>query len=288
MKIMIGVFVFILLFSSAKIFVFAQTDDSKQQIDVASLITAARMNARRASWHYANEYSSSLRKTVETEDGKREIGLYESLCGKTVCVNIMVERNGNALSAKTIRKNREQAAKEIERFDNAKPDKPRINAETATEYAFDFKSNRLEPGLYLKNCETDSSEKTALNGRSSVKIRFKDCSIDNIPPKFKSEHQYMLKIEGWIWLDEADKNIAKVQCFAKKEFVGIAKSDKPLIEINFSRLPEGFWLWSSIRVNTIGNQQIFSDLKGNIQIEMFDYKRFRVDIDEPKIGDLPK
>ena len=282
MKIMIGIFVVIVLLLSTKIFVFAQADDSKPQIDVASLIAAARLNARRASWRHLNEYSNEMRELYLAEDGKRETKLYESLCGKRYCNAILVEHNGIALSAKKELKNRKQAVERLEKLDKTQSSKPEINEETVSEYGFTA-GVYIEPGHYLKDCKADSPEKTMLNGRTTIKIHFNDCSIDKIPTDYKRYLEYMPKIQGWIWIDEADKNIVRVECFARKEFADANNANKPLIGMDLIRIADGFWLWSSIHVDAISNKQIFPEAKGDWTIELFDYKRFRVDINEPKI-----
>ena len=93
----------------------------------------------------------------------------------------------------------------------------------------------------------------------------------------------MPKTEGWIWIDEQDKAIVRMEAFAAKGFADSTNTGKPLIIGTFSRVPEGFWFWKSVRFETIGNKAFFPELKGNWQIENFDYKRFRVEVEEPKI-----
>jgi hypothetical protein len=116
MKIIVNISVFILLSLLGKVFLFAQTNEPKQPIDVAEIIAEARSNAKRANWHDKREYSSKLKKIFEFEgkNGKRDTELFDFVCGKRRCSKILVEHNEIPLPPEKIRKNREKLAAQLE------------------------------------------------------------------------------------------------------------------------------------------------------------------------------
>lgn len=283
MKSLIVIFMFLFFCFAPNPFSFGQTN-TQPQIDITQLISEVRKNAKYIAWHDKNEYSSNFKKTFEFkgEKAKRDVELFESVCAKRSCLTILTEHNGVPLSPEKIQKNREKTGKELERLD-ASPTAINADKENANEYGFSINSVYLQPSLYLKICDINSPERITVDSRKTIKFRFSNCKTDNEPPAYKSFLRHMLNTEGWIWIDEQDKMITKLEAFAKPSSVSTA-TNKPALTLSMMRVPEGFWFWSFIRLEVIDNKTLYSELKGNWQIDFSDYRRFRVDVDEPKIN----
>ena len=97
----------------------------------------------------------------------------------------------------------------------------------------------------------------------------------------------MPKTEAEILINEQDESVMQMNIYAKKEFSSTNENNKPIVMMENTRMPEGFWLFKKIRLETIGNKLIFPNLKDNWQFDFYGYKRYEVEVKEAGTN-LPK
>lgn len=273
--------VLLLLFLMA-IFSTARNTAQTREIDLPNLLQKVMDNSRVTAWHFAREYSSSFKKTVETEGKKTKqtSEVFESFCpgdGKR-CVKVLIEKDEQRLSQNVIEKNRKKVARELKKFDDGTPEIDLTAAATTNSHgaAFQVNSVYLEPNLYLKLCEINFLENTTIDKRSLIKLKFNNCKIENEPSVYKKQIEHMPKTKGFIWIDAEDKAIVKIEAYALKDLTEASNQEEPVILIEHVRVPEGYWFWKRIRLESINNKTIFPELKGNWQIDFFDYLHYEV------------
>ena len=96
----------------------------------------------------------------------------------------------------------------------------------------------------------------------------------------------MVFSSGYLYIDSKDKRVSKLQVYKKTDFEK-SRFNNPLIEVEFIRVPAGFWFWKRFKLNSIGNKSHFSYTKENSEAVFLEYKRHTVEagakINNPQI-----
>lgn len=267
---------FLLLFLSNCLFVsiYSQTKPDNQTIDIPKLIQEAKNLSIKARDQLAGNYSNNFKKTVEIKGKKNRITseTFESSCLSNGCDKILVEKNGIRLSEKKISKSRDKIAQNILKGNNV------ATSPEMSDRGIRFQINTVyvEPNIFLDICETSFNDYSTYEGRQSIKLEFKNCRIDKESPKFRNVIGFMSKIQGFIWIDNEDKSVTKLIAFTSDESKTNKVSD-PLLELSFTRVPEGLWFWKMIKIQGYENTNVFTGFRGNWQLDFYDYQRFKSD-----------
>lgn len=165
-------------------------------------------------------------------------------------------------------------------------------------------SNSLfSPNIYLTSCQIKFVEKVLVEKRPTVKLRAAQCNVDkdklnNLFPFIpeaegltsnvyndvnKNLIQFMPETEGVIWIDEQDKAVVKHEIYYRNKTDILPISPKPVVVMKAERISEGFWFWKLITINALENEGFFPKDYGNWQIELFNYKSYKVLIDKVEI-----
>ncbi len=96
------------------------------------------------------------------------------------------------------------------------------------------------------------------------------------------------KLAGRIWLDVADKTVARLEAWPLAAAVvgntsGVVRPVEPAIVYEETRLPDGMWLESLVRINTTGNKPVFNGVDVNSTKEAGDFKRFETNTGDAKV-----
>lgn len=249
-----------------------------QTVEVSKLLEETQIVAGKTAYQHYYEFSQNFKTTVEDKNGRKSTRVYESVCSYrgVRCQIITVEKDGIALSEKEIRKNRQKAAEKLQKAENTVKIETIDNKEIKAGYGFMILT-WFSPNLYLKYCDAVTLEKIIFESRPTYKIKIENCKL---PAGNNLAVQFMPKTEGFIWIDERDKAIVKMEVFAKKEFAASSASEKPVLMMTAARVPEGFWFWKTVRVEALKNRLIFPEYDGNWQIDFFNYKHFTVDVEK--------
>ncbi len=97
------------------------------------------------------------------------------------------------------------------------------------------------------------------------------------------------KLAGRIWLDVVDKTVARLEAWPLASAViadnksGMVRPVEPAIVYEETRLPDGMWLESLVRINTTGNKPVFNGVDVNTTKEASDFKRFETNAGDAKV-----
>lgn len=132
--------------------------------------------------------------------------------------------------------------------------------------------------IILSVAETTNPRRVERNGRPTLVFDFKG---DNKAEAHSIQSKAARKLEGTIWIDEADRQVARLEVefydnfrVAGGLFASIQKGT--IIKIEQSPIGEGLWLQT-------GNEQhmnmriITKGVRENVSMKSFDFKRFNVD-----------
>lgn len=257
---------------------FAQISKTQNEnARIAALVQKVQEKSRRNRTAYLSEYERTYKLTIERENSNKiNSWVFEQYClndGKPYCRIIETEKDGKARSSSKIQKEREKASKDLIRNEGFNEDNKLFGNGTG------INSLWVEPTLYLKNCRIFSATEKLIEGRTTISLRVDDCKLLNDYSKWTSSLQFMTKTEAEILIDEKDESVMRMDVYAKREFPSTSGQGKPIIIMENTRMPEGYWLFKKIRLETIGNKLMFPELKDNWQFDFYGYRRVRVDVE---------
>jgi hypothetical protein len=273
--------------------ILGQTENPVQTVDldVAGFIQESLLKTNQANFRLISDYTYKMRRTINSQDGKTTSTLFESYFpsrlkkqGENRGVIIVLEENGKALPAKKIEKQRREAAKNLEKSGKA-PEKKSTSLEQRRDKGLplDWTYN-VAVGLttILEVCRFYSPLQDTIEGRESISLSFDRCNVNNLPVN----KSYLANVRGKIWFDAADKAPVRLEARQKSHPKSGTAQFSPKVSIIFTqkRVSEGLWLPALIRVEGIGNEAVFPNLKINWQIEFFDYKLPETQIEDIKIN----
>jgi hypothetical protein len=256
----------------------AQVYLSAQTTDLPKLLEETQAVARKTAYQAWVEYTSDFKRIQEMPNGKKVTYAFESLCSRKNCVGIPLSKNEKPYSAKKIGKYRLEAAENLTKAEQRPDYSMYAEKENSLGYGIMI-LDWFNPSLYLKTCKSELVGKSDIEGRATLKISVADCNLENLPKSAKIfTLQFMTKTEGIIWIDEQDKAIAKMEIYARKEFPNLSKTNKPLVIIEASKIPGGFWFWKSIKVAALDNKTIFPQYTSNWEYEFYNYRLSNVEV----------
>lgn len=256
---------------------FSQTgNDGIDSIKLTAIIQNVQMKSRKNTTVFFEDYEHNFKRTTESEgQNKANTETYEQYClnNKPFCAFVLIEKNGIQLSPSKIQKAREKASKELEKN------------ELSTKNGYSESGILLDPILvdsnaYLKYCKISSSSVKTVADRATIILRMNDCNIDALPSEYKKNISYLPKTEAEIWVDVIDESVTRMNVYTSEISSG-KNQNRAIITLENIRLPEGFWLFKTIRLEAIGNKAIFPDIKSNLQYDFFDFRKSTVTVTYP-------
>lgn len=266
---------------------------SAQTFDLAKFIEETQVAAEKTTSQALFEFSYNFKRTGKKKGSKISSETYESVCSEKHCEYILVEKDNKSLSAETIERNRQKAAAKLENFE--KPSKTDSFFTRKFVPPYDFllfeKINVVKiyfnPNFYLKNCKINFIEKSSLDNRETIKISATSCKDDG--GNGKKPSFTLPKSEALIWIDEKDKAVVKLEIYAENETNSVDSAIKPTATLETLFVPEGFWFWKTITINT-ENKTFFKrksgkrkEESGSRKFEFYNYRKFDVDINKAEV-----
>lgn len=275
------IFLTAVLFLALPFSVSSQTDNKKSEdFRITALLEKVEAKSKSNRTAYLSEYERIFKLTIESENkNKISSRVFEQYClndGKPFCRTIEIERDGKPRSASKIQKERETVSKTLDKNENY------VEKDDLFGYGATMNSIWIEPTLYLKSCRIVSSDKKQIEGRTAVLVRVDDCKLDAVYSKWARNLSFMPKTKAEILIDEKDESVMKMDVYAKEEFASANEKNNPIITLENVRMPEGFWLFKKIWLETAKNKTIFPNLKDNWQFDFYGYKRYEVEVKEAK------
>lgn len=130
----------------------------------------------------------------------------------------------------------------------------------------------------LENSNFSNMHKTESGGRKIVSLDFSP----KTDTKFDTAISYLGKIEGKIWIDEADKRIMKIEGFPLGTFATVKelpvgeRQAKTVFLFAQTRVAEGFWFPQDVVVDFTKNPEIFDTVK--VEFTFDKYKKSTTEV----------
>ena len=140
----------------------------------------------------------------------------------------------------------------------------------------------LDPSTILRNCDLTAPRLERLGERESVVFEFHVRPGVTLPPR----RTYLARLTGRVWIDVADKVIVRLEAWPTEEFrkddpAQMAASAEPRLIYQQTKLANGAWVPSLMRINSGGNPSLFDGLNWDVVFEFDDYKQFRTSVGDP-------
>ena len=255
--------------------------------DMPTLLTEVRANADKLE-NLLDTYSYT-QKQINREVGKD--GVLRETGSETIQLSFykgnhiqrLIEKNGKPLSEKEQRKVDEDVQKRVEDIekDFAK------NGEKADRETERIK--RISVAEVLRASKLINPRRERFRGRDMIVFDFEpDPSYDL--SKAESMLKLIGKIAGVIWVDEKDKQIARVEASMADNFnVGggvVAKLKKgSSFMIEAERVNDEIWLPSVADINVSVRVLLVKGLNFNQVMRFYDYKKFATEVKDAKVGE---
>ena len=266
-----------------------QTQLLAQITDLSKLINETQIVAEKTTSQALFEFVYDFKVTVEKKGEKISTETYEAVCAEKRCEYILVGKDGKTFSENEIANKRKKAAARLDKSEKSTKTDFFLARKFVPPYDFLLleKINRVNvyfnPNFYLKTCKINLIENSLLENRQTIKVsatKCKDASENNKKRKFIPP-----KTEALIWIDKKDKAVVKLEIYGENEIQKANGIVKPTVILEAAIVPEGFWFWKNITVNT-DNKNFFKKKSGNRAkmfgnrrtIEFYNYKKFNVAI----------
>jgi hypothetical protein len=284
----------------------AQIDLAPQ--DIAELIHAVAQSEHAMQSHRM-EYTWTM-KLTEREVNKRgevtkeTINVFEVYPVKGEFVRKLISENGVPVSPAKADEQLKRAVNKLEKAEQADqkrgdsktppppPDPSGIPSFGFTS-GFSFRENFSTGKFYfnaarvLRAGEFSAPRREQLHGREVIALDFRPRT--DFVPADELQKPYA-RLAGRIWLDLADKTVARLEAWPVEPLTvagltpALARPAEPDIVYEETRLPDGMWLESLVRINTTSHKPIYNGVDVNVTKEMSDFKRFQTTTDDAQVA----
>jgi len=198
----------------------------------------------------------------------------------------LISEDGAPVSPKRLKKERQQAAKEIETAERESAlqagDAPAVGAEkyVAAGIGVSQAGDGVWVGVsqFLRQCRFGAPRYDRLADRDMIALNIHSCAGDEGDPR----ERYLAGISGVVWIDAADKVVARLEAWPRRAETGreipSAPRDAETIVYDQTRLPNGLWVPKRIRLNAIGKAALFNGTDKDMTFEFSHYQRFSTEV----------
>jgi hypothetical protein len=144
------------------------------------------------------------------------------------------------------------------------------------------------PWRVLRAGEFFTPRRESLGGREVIVLDFRPradfVAADDLQKPYG-------KLGGRVWIDVADRALARLEAWplapnapgAPKPAM-LARPNEPSVIYAETRLPDGMWLESLVRIKTTGDKAVFNGVEVNTAKEVGDFKRFEASAGDAKVA----
>jgi hypothetical protein len=223
----------------------------------------------------------------ETESETFQLSFY-----KGERIRRLIEKNGKALSEKDQAEADKDAAKQVEEIEKkAAKEEARIGKQGSTG-APSEDSRRISIAEVLRASRLINPRRERFRGRDVIVFDFEpDPAFDM--KNAKSMIKFFGKTAGVMWIDEKDKQVARIEAVLFESFkVGgglLAKLQKGAsFTLEQERVNNEIWLPSQADINLSVRVLLVKGINVNQIIKSYDYRKFATEVKDAKINDATK
>jgi len=199
----------------------------------------------------------------------------------------LISEDGAPVSPKRLKKERQQAAKEIETAERESAlqvgGAPTAGAEkyVAAGIGVSQAGDGVWIGVsqFLRQCRFEAPRYERLADRDMISLSIRSCAGDVGDPR----EQYLARMAGVVWIDAVDKVVARLEAWPAPETMlerASAPRNAETIVYEQMRLPNGLWFPKRIRLNAIGKAALFNGTDKDMTFEFGHYQRFSTEVND--------
>lgn len=204
----------------------------------------------------------------------------------------LVAKNGEPLSASKQAAEDREVQKRVKKIEKQIAKEEARKVSQSSSGAPDGEGRRISIAEVLRASRLINPRRERLKGRDVIVFDFEP-NPDFDTKNAKSFLKFFGKVGGVMWIDEKDKQVARLEAelFDSYKVGGglLAKLRKGAsFVLEQDRINDEIWLPSRADINLSVRVLLFGGVKVNQIIESFDYKKFSTDVKDSKIGDVVK
>lgn len=200
----------------------------------------------------------------------------------------LISEDGAPVSTKRLKRERQQAVKEIEAAERESAfqvsDAPTSNAEkyVAAGIGVSQAGDGVLIGVsqFLRRCRFGAPRYDRLAERDMITLNIHSCAGNVSDPR----EQYLARMDGVVWIDAADKVVARLKAWparaAPEQEIPSSLPDAETLVYEQMRLPNGLWVPKRIRLNAIGKAALFNGTDKDMTFEFSHYQRFCTEVED--------
>lgn len=264
--------------------------------DIKALLEELRANEDRVE-ELLDSYSYT-QKSIKRELGKdgilREIGseTYQLSFYKGNRIRRLVEKNGRPLNAKEQADEDKEAAKRVEEIEREIAKSDSRMGKQGSNGAPSEESRRISTAEVLRASKLINPRRERFRGRDVIVFDFEpDPAFDF--KNAKSMLKFFGKTAGVMWIDEKDKQVARLEAVLADSFkIGggvLAKLRKGAsFTLEQERVNNEIWLPSQADINLSVRVLLVKGIDVNQLIRSYDYRRFETEVKDATVNPTPK
>jgi hypothetical protein len=204
----------------------------------------------------------------------------------------LVSEDGAPVSPKRLKKERQQAAKEMETAvresvlqaasSGQVSGAPTASAEKYVTAGIGV--NQAGDGVwigvsqFLQQCRFSAPRYDRLADRDLIALNIHSCADNMSSPR----ERYLARMAGVVWIDAADKVVARLEAWprraATEQEIPYAPPDVETLVYEQMRLPNGLWVPKRIRLNALGKAALFNGTDKDMTFGFSQYQRFSTEV----------
>ncbi|MBI1765920.1 MAG: tetratricopeptide repeat protein [Acidobacteria bacterium] len=207
--------------------------------------------------------------------------------------HVLIKLSTDGIPSRKLADDRSRAAKQLE-----EAERERQNAQASAQEIQDDYVSAGVSGVYagksgyvsislselLRDVEFFSPRTETVGDRATLVLNFRPRS----GLKLQTQHAYIGKLVGTLWIDEADKTVLRLEGWPASEAAfdliqAIAPRNDAALIYQQARQPNGMWFPTQISMNANGRRDLFSGLNWEVVFEFSNYQQFNTQADDAKI-----
>lgn len=266
---------------------------ASETFDINALLKEVDKNQEQVD-ERVGEYTFTEKDTEREINGKGEVTketvrVYEvyPVPGERF-VRKLVSENGAALTGERAAKEEKRVVEELEK---AERDRQKAAAKRERDKQMNKKEDDDDPAIsdFLRAAELVSPRRERLRERDTIVFDFRPRA--GYKPR-NSVDSIVLKLTGTIWIDPAENQVVRLEARLMDSYklgAGLLASIRPGTAFIFEqkRMDDGVWLPVFTQANVSARILIFKGMELNITEEFSNYKRFKSNVQDYRLGDKP-
>jgi hypothetical protein len=198
----------------------------------------------------------------------------------------LVSEFGLPVSPKRLKKERQQAVKEIETAERESAlqlgGAPTADAEKYVTAGIGVSQAGdgvwIGVSQFLRQCRFEAPRYERLADRDMIALDMRSCAGNVSDPR----EQYLARMAGVVWIDAADKVVSRLEAWplraASWQEIPSAGPGAETIIYEQMRLSNGLWVPKRIRLNAVGRAALFNGTDKDMTFEFSQYHRFDIEV----------